>query len=300
MLSVRNRTTPILRSNFVEDGVGPELRLLLRFTRRLPEMKGAVRVANFARKFYLRKKRHVVDADVLDFRMRLDPSDWMQGSLLFWPQLWDSREIRFIKQKVRKGDTFLDIGAHIGFTTLVASRLVGPDGLVLAVEAAPDLYHELCANLDRNNAKNVHAVNVAASDSRGIMNLSGTYEGNSAGRSVLSSIDGAPITDGTPVQCLPLADLVRERSLTRIAGVWLAIAGMDFRVLSQYFKDVTRELWPGFVIVLDDPGWWLPQTSVAYSNNNLRGLLHELGYREKDPSKNPSKNKKRVFTLGSQ
>jgi hypothetical protein len=132
------------------------------------------------------------------------------------------------------------------------------------------------------------------------MNLSGTYEGNSAGRSVLSSIDGAPITDGTPVQCLPLADLVRERSLTRIAGVWLAIAGMDFRVLSQYFKDVTRELWPGFVIVLDDPGWWLPQTSVAYSNNNLRGLLHELGYREKDPSKNPSKNKKRVFTLGSQ
>src|SRR5215475_12264284 len=61
-----------------------ELRLLLAFTRRLPRVRGAVRLAMTARRFYLRRERPIVEADVLGFRMTLDPADWVQSGLLFW------------------------------------------------------------------------------------------------------------------------------------------------------------------------------------------------------------------------
>src|SRR5437762_13457326 len=66
-----------------------ELRVLLAFTRRLPRIRGAVRVAMLARKFYLRKNRDTVVADALGFKMKLAPSDWVERGLLFWPRLCD-------------------------------------------------------------------------------------------------------------------------------------------------------------------------------------------------------------------
>src|SRR5205823_4911444 len=88
-----------------------ELRLLLALTRRLPRVRGAVRLAVLARRFFLRKARRPIDAEVLGFKMNLDPSDWVEGGLLFWPQLWDYQEFEYLVRTLREGDTFLDVGA---------------------------------------------------------------------------------------------------------------------------------------------------------------------------------------------
>ena len=68
---------------------------------------------------------------------------------------------------VKPGDTFVDIGANIGWFTLLASRLVGNSGHVIAFEPDPENYAILARNIERNSMKNVTPVKAALSCSPG-------------------------------------------------------------------------------------------------------------------------------------
>ena len=61
-----------------------------------------------------------------------------------------------------EGDLYVDIGANVGYFTLLASRLVGKSGKVISVEADPVTFMQLLDNLKRNDCRNVSARNVAA------------------------------------------------------------------------------------------------------------------------------------------
>jgi FkbM family methyltransferase len=69
---------------------------------------------------------------------------------------------RFVIEMLRPGDVFVDIGAHFGYFTLLASRLVGPQGKVVAVEAVPSTFAMLSENVRRNGLENVELHNCAA------------------------------------------------------------------------------------------------------------------------------------------
>jgi FkbM family methyltransferase len=64
--------------------------------------------------------------------------------------------------KLCMGMTMIDIGAHFGFFSLLASHLVGKSGLVLAIEPTPDSFDLLLKNV--LNHKNVITLNCAAYD----------------------------------------------------------------------------------------------------------------------------------------
>ncbi|HET7108886.1 MAG TPA: FkbM family methyltransferase [Candidatus Acidoferrum sp.] len=53
-------------------------------------------------------------------------------------------------KNVRPGMTFYDVGANIGFFSLMAARLVGPQGRVVSFEADPEIAARLRENLARN------------------------------------------------------------------------------------------------------------------------------------------------------
>lgn len=55
-----------------------------------------------------------------------------------------------LQQHLRPGMTFYDIGANIGFFSLMASRIVGRDGHVVAFEADPEVANRLRENIERN------------------------------------------------------------------------------------------------------------------------------------------------------
>lgn len=72
-----------------------------------------------------------------------------------------------IQRLLRPGDTFVDAGANIGFFTVMASRLVGDSGRVIAVEMMPDTASRLRHHVARNGAANVEIVEVALADRSG-------------------------------------------------------------------------------------------------------------------------------------
>lgn len=72
---------------------------------------------------------------------------------------------------VREGDIVIDIGAHIGHYTLIASKRAGHTGKVVAIEAHPYNFEILKRNIKLNKLTNVTALNVAAYSSEGWVKL---------------------------------------------------------------------------------------------------------------------------------
>jgi len=80
-------------------------------------------------------------------------------------------ETELFKRQVKKGMTVLDIGAHIGYYTLLAANLVGENGRVFAFEPYPHNFAVLEKNVTINGYKNVVLIQKAVSDKCGHINL---------------------------------------------------------------------------------------------------------------------------------
>ena len=86
-------------------------------------------------------------------RMHLDPWDPSPMRRTFRGYLRTPKEpltAKIFKETVRKGDTVLDIGANIGFFSLLAARLVGTRGRVYAFEPEPRNFKFLTENIGLN------------------------------------------------------------------------------------------------------------------------------------------------------
>lgn len=67
--------------------------------------------------------------------------------IIILPHLYEYGEIEFRRKHLWPGDIFLDIGAHIGFYSLIASRIVGEKGSVVAAEADPYNFEKLTLHI---------------------------------------------------------------------------------------------------------------------------------------------------------
>src|SRR5258706_10400497 len=148
-----------------------ELTLLMTLSRALPRVRGAGRIAVAMQKIYQRKKRESLVAPVFDFQMRLNPNELVDSGFLFYPQLYDRRELALLRRELQSGDIFLDVGANIGFYSLVASPFVGPSGRVISIEADPEIFGILKENMALNGYGNIEPLCVGISAHRETLRL---------------------------------------------------------------------------------------------------------------------------------
>jgi len=78
--------------------------------------------------------------------------------------IWEPEETQFILDLLKPGQTFVDVGANIGYFTLLASRLVGSNGRVFSFEPDEDNYQLLSSNCELNRCGNVDAFKAALSN----------------------------------------------------------------------------------------------------------------------------------------
>jgi FkbM family methyltransferase len=79
----------------------------------------------------------------------------------------ETAEREFVRQALKAGDVFFDIGANLGLFTLTAARRVGPSGHVYAFEPSRREAQYLQRNLELNQLTNVTIVMQAVSDQCG-------------------------------------------------------------------------------------------------------------------------------------
>lgn len=72
-----------------------------------------------------------------------------------------------LEQHLRPGGVFVDAGSNIGFYSIIAARLVGPAGKVVAIEMLPDTAHQLRSHVALNRAPHIEIAECALSDRGG-------------------------------------------------------------------------------------------------------------------------------------
>lgn len=249
-----------------------ELRAVRAVTRALPRVRGAGVVGNWLVRWYNRRPRPRVLAEVHGVTMELDPSENVDGQLLFQPHLYDRRELAALAGHLRAGDTFVDVGAHIGLYSLFAASRVGPRGRVVAFEADPVNASLLRANVLRNAgpAAIVTVVEAGVSDHDETLRLGLNTTGNRSGNSFL-----AEGSEGVEVRCRPLGELLEDARVERVDAMKMDIEGFEHRVLERFFDDAAEGLWPRMLILEYQPQW------DERAGGSSLGLALARGYRER-------------------
>lgn len=103
--------------------------------------------------------------------LSIDPRDRAVGARLRRRGIWSEAETALCTREVQAGMTVLDIGANIGYFTLLFARLVGSEGQVFAIEPDPYNLQLLRENVVRNGYRNVTVLPTAVSRQEGVARL---------------------------------------------------------------------------------------------------------------------------------
>jgi FkbM family methyltransferase len=88
-------------------------------------------------------------------------NSWL-AAYLRYRGVWEPVLSEFILRHVQQGDVCVDVGANVGYFSLLFAQRVGASGKVIAIEAAPDNVRRLRANLALNGATGIVDVVEAA------------------------------------------------------------------------------------------------------------------------------------------
>ena len=118
-----------------------------------------VLLTNELKKVRLTKDKKIMETaineNVNGCKMQLIKNDHPLTDSIMETGKWEEKTTEFIKSNLRSGQTFVDVGASVGYYTLLAAKLVGSGGKVYSFEPLQENYSVLTKNLADNNFKNV-------------------------------------------------------------------------------------------------------------------------------------------------
>lgn len=114
------------------------------------------------------------DAVVFGSRFSFDLSDWLQRHM--YAGSFERNETRIVREMLRPGMTFVDVGANVGYYTALASRLVGPTGSVFAFDPSEYAFPRLSRMIELNGLTNVRAFQCGLADVAGERLLFGAVD----------------------------------------------------------------------------------------------------------------------------
>ena len=102
-----------------------------------------------------------------EHKMYVDSRDVTISRILLTAGSWERGTTRLFEDIIQKGMVVLDVGANIGYFTLIAAKLVGEEGKVFAFEPEPYNFDLLARNLKLNGYHHVIPIQKAISDKNG-------------------------------------------------------------------------------------------------------------------------------------
>lgn len=137
---------------------------------------------------------------------------------------------------IRPGDTVYDLGANVGFYTLLASRLAGSSGRVFAFEPVPRNIRYLERHLLLNGCCNVTVIEAAVAETSGTAHF-GERKSYSEGRLVGTDDDER---GAYSVRVVALDDLVQQGELLPPRVLKIDVEGAEYRALQGCRSTLTH------------------------------------------------------------
>jgi FkbM family methyltransferase len=180
------------------------------------------------------------------FLMRTNRVDALKWCVHYFGE-WEPGISEAMRRILRPGGTVIDIGANVGFTSLLAAKLVGPRGRVIAFEPCAATFAELQANIALNGFGNIKAYQFAVSDTVGTATLH-AFPDNDLCQSSLLPRDGA--TSAEAVRTINFETIARMVDLSSVDLVKIDVEGCEPQVLdglaahaSEFRGALIAEIW---------------------------------------------------------
>lgn len=189
-----------------------------------------------------------------------------------------------IGEHVRPGSVFYDIGANAGFFSIIAARLTGPRGKVVAFEPVPANAAAIRRNAALNRLNNVVVVEAAVSDSEGTAELRLDPHPGGAVLAASSTRQGG---ERITVPLVTIDGLVERREAPEPTVIKVDVEGAEAAVLAGLARTAQR-LKPVLICEFDDsrPELVEPKVEAAtamiqswgYTVKRLREAYPGLGW----------------------
>ena len=136
------------------------------------------------------------------FRMKLDLADPEQLKVYFYGHYHERYEADLVQRLLADADVFWDVGANVGYFTLVAATALNNRGRIVAFEPGQNAYARLTENLALNPYGNIQTFAVAVSHREGeaVLHLAGDIADSSASLYPANGTQARPggLPDGVP------------------------------------------------------------------------------------------------------
>ncbi|HEY7603391.1 MAG TPA: FkbM family methyltransferase [Gaiellaceae bacterium] len=168
---------------------------------------------------------------------------------------WEADEAALFRAQIKPAATVIDVGAHVGYYTLLAARAVGRRGHVVAVEPDPTNAALLRENIRRNRLRNVTVIEAAAWQETTQLALRRDPVNTGDHRVTAAASENAV---ALTIEGVALDELLGTHSVALIkvdaqGADHIALAGMH-QTLARCRPVVFAEFWPhGIREVGDDP-----------------------------------------------
>jgi FkbM family methyltransferase len=187
---------------------------------------------------------------------------------------FENEEWRFVERFLQPGMTVLDIGAHHGYYTLLASRKAGPRGKVIAFEPSPRERRRLHLHIRLNGCRNVETEDCALGETEGTAQLY-LVLGTDSGCNSLRKPAVTEQTELIPVRIERLDRVLQERGIGKVDFIKLDVEGAELSVLKGATELLHRRPRPVMVVEVQD----IRTTPWGYPARGIVRYLSDLDYR---------------------
>lgn len=215
-------------------------------------------------------------------RLLLDPAHMSQRFMLndlTAGRLYEGETSNFIGSILQPGDTFVDIGAHVGYFSMLASQLVGPSGAVFAFEPEPRNFAHLLEHIEVNGATNVRPLHMAVGATPSVADF--FVNADNDGGHALWEVGRHPFnarSRETPatrkVFVTSLDSIFHGRDMRTLKAIKIDAEGAEFAILVGA-RELLRQVRVPFVIAEVNR---FGLESMGASERLLRSLMDDLGY----------------------
>ena len=177
----------------------------------------------------------IAEVEQAGVRMRVNLEEYTQRRIYYGS--YEPGEVAVLTRLLRPGDVALDVGAHVGFFTLLAAAAVGESGEVHAFEPVPANFEALTGNVGLNGFRNVVANQVAVGQEAGSFELGTTAEGVNTGAYTQGG-EQSSFTAETIALDEYVADRIGDRPV-RLAKI--DVEGVEPEVLSGFRRRLATQ-----------------------------------------------------------
>lgn len=215
-------------------------------------------------------------ATIHGFSTSLDLSDLIQREMYLG--VYERRETQWVKQMLRPGMTFIDVGANVGYFTYLAARIVGPTGRVIAFEPSAVVFARLRDAIEQAQARYVQVENLGLDAIAGNATL---YIPPPSVGNHSPTLVPTPGWEPVTVELETLDGYCKHANVDRVDLLKMDVEGCERDVLEGATALLKGQRVDAILLEFND--YWLRQRGTT--PDDLAALLQSHGFRDVDAAK---------------